>query len=468
MARTARTRAVLVTVIAVIALVVAAVAGLAVWKFTRSDGAQRSESTVGTPPELLVGIPTSTPQPSWVITLADLLSEPNLKQGLIPGSVGDRAFALVYPATVDPTKPAPARSWVYSYDARTGDVLFSPVELTGSVGGCYINGPDMLTCLGRQDPGVADSQPWAWVIDSHTGKLTYTGPTDIGPNADGNYVYKVGGYPVAAIFGSGWYGIGDKGQKSWFVPGTGLASDDSMWSPDVPAQRLVVGQGMNDGPYFLYRPSDGAVIADNLKARPWLYSGGYAIPSRTADDPDGTLTFYDESGKELSHSTLRRTLAAQPMTMHGEMLVVDIRDPKAPDEARWVVFDAAGKQITNVPSQGDPGKARVVIIGDKMYVSDTVGVENTEKENPWKQIDLTTGSILRTCADLNLRGYIASDGKTILSAASDDSGRVTVNATNASDCSNLWTLGDGVAISKVNTSLVEVTDTQINGVARAE
>lgn len=461
----AKSRAVLAAVIAAVALVVAGVAGFAVWKFTRSDSQRQAESSVGTPPELLVNIPTSPPQPSWVITLADLIAEPNLKQGVIPGNIGDRAFAMVYPAALDPTKPAPGRSWVYSFDARTGDVLFNPVELTGSVAGCYVNGPDMLTCLGREDPAGADSQPWAWVIDSHTGKLTYTGPTDIGPSADGKYVYKVGDYPVAAVFGTGWYGIGDKGQKSWFVPGTGLASDDSTWSHDVPVQRLVVGQGMNDGPFFVYRASDGAIIVDNLKARPWLYSGGYAIPSRTADDPEGTLTFYDESGKEVSRYTIGRQFAAQPMTLHGEMLVVDIRDPKAPDKASWVVFDATGKQVTGIPSQGDPGKARVVIIGDKMYVSDTVGIENTAKENPWKQIDLATGSILRTCTDLNLRGYIASDGKTILSAARDDSGHVRVNATDTSDCSNLWTQGSEGAVIKVNTSLVQAVDTQLNGVA---
>lgn len=460
----AKSRTALVAAIAVAALVLAGAGGFAVWKFTHNDGGQQAQSFIGTPPELLVDIPTSPPQPSWVITLADLIKEPNLKQGIIPGNVEDRAFALAYPDTLDPTKPGPNKAWVYSFNAGSGEVLFPPVELTGSVAGCYVNGPDKVSCLGRQDSAVADSQPWAWTINSHSGELTYTGPTDIGPNADGKYVYKVGQYPVASVFGTGWYGIGDKGQKSWFVPGNGLASDDSAWSHDVPQQQLVVGQAMNDGPYFVYRPSDGAVIVNNLKAKPWLYSGGYAIPSRSADDPDGTLTFYDESAKEVSRFTLGRQFSAQPMTMHGEMLVVDIRNPQAPDDARWVVFDATGKQVTEIPSQGDPGKARVVIIGDKMYVSDTVGIEDTAKENPWKQIDLATGSILRTCTDLNLRGYIASDGKTILSAASDDNGKVTINATNPADCTNLWSVNSGEGVVKVNTSLLQATDTQLNGI----
>jgi len=85
---------------------------------------------------------------------------------------------------------------------------------------------------------------------------------------------------------------------------------------------------------------------------------------------------------------------------------------------------------------------------------------------PWKQIDLATTSILRTCADLNLRGYIASDGKTILSGTMSDSWHITENAIDPTNCQTLWSMDsrDG-GVVKVNTSLVQYSDTQRNGVA---
>lgn len=420
-----------------------------------------SAPTVGTPADLLVAIPTTTPKPSWTIKLADVVHAPDLKQGILPGSVDDRAFALAYPARPDPA--GPGTSWVYSFNPRTGAVLFSGVELSGSVAGCYINGPDQLTCLGRQNAAAADSHPWAWVLDSHSGKVTYNGPTDV-VNGDTMSVYKVGQYPVVALPGTGWYGIGPSGEKTWFVPGSGKASDDTFWSRDIPPQRLVVGD-RPDGTYLVYSVSDGAVIVDKLTARPWVYDGGYAVPGRSASDPEGRITFYDNTGKELSHFTVGAGRGAWQVISRGALLVVQYGDPKAPDQMRWLVFDATGKKIADLPTQGEPSKTRALIIGDKMYVSDTVGIENTAKENPWKQIDLATASILRTCADLNLRGYVASDGKTILSGTMGGTGHITENAIDPSSCQTLWSNDsrDG-GVVKVNTSLVQYSDSQLNGV----
>ena len=447
---------------AVIVLVLALIAGVgvAIWKFTGSDSAPPTEtSAVGTPADLLAKIPTSKPEPSWTVKLSDLLPAPDLRQGIIPGSVDNRAFSFVYPADEQAGR---THAWVYSFDYHNGDVLFPPVELVGSPDQCYINGPDLLVCLGRVDASSTDAQPTAWVIDSHTGALTYSGATDIHNDAVGDMkVYSIGDHPVVSIFGTGWYGIGAKGERTWFVPGKGLSTEEVPWSEDVPPQRLVAAED-KDGQFQVFSAGDGKILASKLPGRPWLYSGGYAVPSRSKADPAGTVTFFDDSGNQLSQLKMNAKELVKSMATRGELLVLDFREPDG--DGRWAVFDKAGTKIAEFPAPADPGKQRVIVAGDKMYVSEDTGTENTDKENPWKQIDLSTGTFLRTCNDLNMRGYVASDGKTILSARFESNRDITESAVSADTCQTLWSItGTGDGIVKVGNVLVQSSDTQYNG-----
>lgn len=451
---------------AAVVLVVALLAGIgvAVWRFVGNGDAGGSasvaSSTVGTPADLLADIPTSTPEPSWTVELDDLIGVPNLKQGIVPGNVDNRAFSFVYPADESAGR---TRAWVYSFDYQTGEVLFPPVELTGSPDECYVNGPEMVLCLGKQDSVSPDSPPAAWVIDSHTGELTFNGPTDIRNElVGGTKVYRIGLHPVVSVSGAGWYGIGSRGERTWFVPGSGLSTADVPWSDDVAPQRLVTAKGTDDR-FIVFSAADGALIADQIAGQPWLYSGGYAVPSRTKEDPAGAITFFDESGKELSRFPIGAQFVAASMATRGELLVVDIREPSSP-EGRWLVFDNTGEKIVEIPAPADPGKQRVVIAGDKMYVSDTVGIENTADENPWKQIDLSTGSILRTCNDLNMRGYVASDGDTILSGKFEANRDLAESAVSTETCDTLWTIdATDSGIVKVGDALVWYSDTEYRG-----
>ncbi|MHA3023892.1 hypothetical protein ACXPWS_26925 [Mycobacterium sp. BMJ-28] len=448
---------------AAIVLVLALIAGIgvAIWKFTGADSASPPQtSAMGTPADLLAEIPTSKPEPSWTVKLGDLIQVPDLRQGIIPGYVDNRAFSFVYPAD---EKAGRTHAWVYSFDYHNGDVLFPPVEMVGSPDECYINGPDLLVCLGRQDASSTDAQPTAWVIDSHTGALTYSGATDIHNDTVGDMkVYSVGNYPVASVFGTGWYGIGAHGERTWFVPGNGLSTADIPWSEDVPPQRLVAAED-KDGQFQVFSASDGRVLAEKLPGRPWLYSGGYAVPSRSKADPAGTVTFFDESGNQLSQLKMDAKQLVKSMATRGELLVLDFREPDAP-EGRWQVFDKSGTKISEFPAPADPDKQRVIVAGDKMYVSQIVGTENTDKDNPWKQIDLSTGSFLRTCNDLNMRGYVASDGKTILSARFEPNREITESAVSADTCQTLWSItGRDDGIVKIGNALVQSSDAQYNG-----
>ncbi|GLE55287.1 hypothetical protein NJBCHELONAE_05980 [Mycobacteroides chelonae] len=438
--------------------------GMIAWHVLGSNRTDESR-TYGTPPELLVhSIPRSKPTPNWTVELSGLISGTELRQSLV--EIPGRNLALVFVYSGDPLERGKT-SWLYGLNPINGDVLFSPLALDGPVFGCYANGAERAVCLSGGPSGapVAADTPsteQAWVVDTVKGQLLYAGPTDL--NADA--AHNVGKYLVVSERGKGWFGVGDHAERTWFVPGDGERVDGALWSRDVAPQELVAGKSLTDSMYSLFSVIDGSVIKKNLQYPPWLYAGGYAIAARSTADP-GSVTFFDNRGNQVNRMQIQPDEIARVMTTFGEALVLDFRKAGS-SKGDWKVFNAKGDKIAEFPAVVNPESPRVRIIGNKLFASDNIGIENTFRDNPWKQVDLVSGAFLRTCANINLLGYAGSDGQVVLTRSSSDIMDVSEQAFDSASCTQLWTIDtrqEGL-IERVNTALVQISDSKISGVTR--
>ncbi|MEW2481684.1 hypothetical protein AB0876_19030 [Mycobacterium sp. NPDC049093] len=453
-------RGLLVALAAAAVVVVVAVTAVVLW-------VQRRESEPPAPTPQLIGFSLQNPpRQAWRLTPADIGLPDEIPVGKPFGSAGDRGYFL---ADCDLSCGDGYRGWVYGIDLRTGARLFDPILLEGLHvrfdGNCHLNGEQTAVCLTDED--TAHSQPRrVWVLDLARGQVTHSGETDLLIEGYGTEpVAEAIGNPlgqtrlVATVPGTGVYGIGATGERTWFVPGSGqLAVPTLTVADDAPLTLATQIPTPEDPTYRVFSVIDGTERTPTpppgtTLRRAAVYPGGFAYQYE-AQDVAGVL-FYNASGD---------LLAQQELT--GYNLLDATTVPIVLDRAVVRVYSRDGRQVVEFPGAAvDYRQAKFRVIGGDLYVWQ--GEDGPDNET-WQQWSLDTGDPGTRC-QVDFTHYVGSDGHIVLSTTYHAS-RDEIVATDLSTCQRLWRMPApdrrGV-VEQVGTALIARNPKELVGL-RAE
>lgn len=384
------------------------------------------------------------PVPGWTVTVSEL--------GLPPGSVvrpvanvGDRGIFL---GITD------EGWWLLGLDVTSGRRLFGPVRLGPEVDAtdfnCYVNGPPNVLCI-RQgpDPSVPST---AWVIDTNSGTKVFDGPSDLRlARVEGQpQAQQVGDYVIAGIDGKGMYGVGVRGDLTWFVPGSGILTAQFTKSVrDIEASPLAV-QGSGGVADVVFSVINGAVVKpavpqDVQLGRAYVYPGGFAYQFTPAGAIfDDRVALFDDRGRRLDDQSLHGTLDGGSRDL-----------PMLSARAGRALLTIDGRHLLELPPSLPPVDAR--LIGERFFVA------TDADHREWQQFNLVTGAAGNMCEGHDLGYYyIASDAEVVVATGEGTPAQGVDLAT----CAVLWSLpvpkpNEAIEVWKMNTTLVQRTNDRL-------
>lgn len=384
------------------------------------------------------------PVPGWTVTVSQLDLPPGTVVRPV-GNIGDRG---VFVGITD------EGWWLLGLDVTNGHRLFGPVRL-GPAGdatdfNCYVNGPPMVLCVrqGRDH----DAPSTAWVVDTTSGQLIFDGPTDVRVAAkEQPSLEQVGDYAVATVTGKGIYGVGSRGEVTWFVAGDGiLPSQFTVEHRDsIPSTLAIQGSGRVAD--VVFSVVDGTVVAPEMPqgtqlGRAVVYPGGFGYEYTTAGDyATERVAFFDDTGKKLGEPTMEGALENRSLDV-----------PMVGSKAKNVAITLEGQQLLELPPSGPRPYAR--LIGSRFLIA------TDPDHRMWQQFDLRTGEAGKTCeGDTLWTYYIASDGEV---AVALDEGDGLVQGVDLATCDVLWSIPgpaptEAKEVWKVNTTLVQRTNDRL-------
>ena len=389
------------------------------------------------------------PVPGWTARIGDVglppestfasSADPIWSQPLV-GDQGSHGFLIA--RTPD---AAGSQWWLVGVEAHTGERLFAPVRLDAATFSpkCFLNGPDAVLCLRDGDQGGT-----AWVVDTRSGIVTFTGPTDLRTSSGALHVVQAGLYAVAQTTGQGVFGIGPRAETTWFVPGKGQVDTRTSRATNVKPQTLATQEAGGDAT-TVFSLADGKVVTPELDAglRPMsavTYPGGFAVEvvSSAQDSiPDG-IEFFDDTGKKLGSADASSFLATWSM----DIPIV----ASAPDS---VVYSPAGKKLADI--------ARLQPSDDALLIGATLIADGQSSEYGSQQYDLITGSKGKACM-VTLSSYIATDGKVAIFESNTPNVGLGTKAVDLATCDVLWSIESPVesfrGVWRIDTSLVQLSD----------
>jgi len=389
------------------------------------------------------------PVPGWRISSTDLglpqtrdgaepsrIAESNDPSGPRPfiGRVGDKAFFLARSGS----EPSP-QWWLTGVDVKSGQAAFPAVPLLTDVNfpRCFINGPTDVLCLSYELAATA------WVIDAQSGKILYTGPTDLRALPGPLVVEQIANYAVASAEPQGVYGIGHRAETTWFVPGdgtvVGAADIDTTLATQASTDR-------SDWNTTVFDVRDGRVLKpdgrDGTKLQVTvLYPGGFAAVTEVDDKLTG-VQFFDATGKHLDGG-----IQGRPGTDQSGTLPIVARY----EGNQSAVFSPDGKWLFDIPS------------GNRVVVDDSILLnENDSDAFPmWRQYDVSTGAKGGAC-DFNMGNFLGSDGTVFVFEVTNRKAGLVAKARDRNTCETLWTLPaavDSLAhVWRVDDTLVQLSD----------
>lgn len=379
-----------------------------------------------------IGLPDETDSAPYKFGVDEnpFLSDPYV------GNMGDHAYFML--GNID----SPTPQWfLVGIDVRTGDRTFAPVPLATDQARprCYLNGPDALLCL--TDDGKDGT---AWIINSHNGRVEYTGPTALTVYSSQFIMRQIGLYAVALKPDSGIYGVGPTAETTWFVPGNGTVNDADPHPLDlVPPTLTNQPAGRGAARTITFSLKDGTVIrptlADNKQQqRSVTYPGGFAAEV-AAPRELGHVQFFDDSGAREGPNS-----APGELGQANGLPLVNLAG------GGWALFDAPGELLMQ---QATPTHANAEIVGDMLLIS---GDGPGDK----RQFDMTSGTEMKPC-DLP-EGYFASDGRVALGEHGYADTVRTTTAVDLTTCDTVWKsespVGTFHRLWRINTTLVQLSD----------
>ncbi|GBE64069.1 hypothetical protein MFM001_05310 [Mycobacterium sp. MFM001] len=390
-----------------------------------------------------LGLPASAPDVAGRSMIAT--NDDAFESNPFVGNLGkDAYFVASSPGAPDP------QWWLVGINVRDGRSLFPAVRLSAEMRApkCFLNGPTNVLCLRKDIKNIT-----AWVVDARSGRVSYTGPTDLRTTPPRLNVYQVGTYTVASTEGQGVYGVGPHAETTWFVPGNGHV-DQRYASPRDTENLLLASQttrGRGSDGEVVFSLRDGAVIrpelTDNSEQQTTvIYPGGFAADIAVREKHERRVQFFNETGKRMS-----------PKSIDGEL------NTHAPDlplvemlHNHWAVFTPDGVKLLEVSGE-KPVEAR--LIGTTLFVA----AAGSAGGPGWQQYNLRTGATGKACDyHLGHAYYIGTDGAVaVASYGNPNVGRV-VEAYDLATCDALWTLRSPIGsfhdVWRVDTTLVQLSD----------
>jgi hypothetical protein len=392
------------------------------------------------------------PVPGWRTSTSDLglpdgsriaSSDDPYWSNAFVGYLGDDAFFVAG----NPGRSNP-QWWLVALDVGDGQRLFDPVQLNGDTRApkCFLNGPNTVLCLQDEvDSGTA------WVIDARTGRVSYTGATDLRTQPSKLMVHQIGIYAVAETQYEGIYGVGPRGETTWFVPGDGSTAKrpgpDTDLAPQTLAAQVTGGRGSNQ--MVVFSIVDGSVVTPEIveglhPLSAAVYPGGFAVEvveDESKSTPDG-VEFFDDKGKRLGKADVSDFLSTTSLDV-----------PIVESVPESIVFSRDGFELAHISRFG-PGDS-ALLIGSRLFV------DERKSETSWQQYDLRAGTKGKACK-LYMGGYLGSDGTTgVFETGNPNVGLVTT-AMDLATCDASWTISSPVGsfrdVWRVNTTLVQLSD----------
>ncbi|MEZ0363663.1 hypothetical protein ACAG26_08160 [Mycobacterium sp. pUA109] len=329
------------------------------------------------------------------------------------------------------------QQWVYGIDLSTGRRLFTPLRLDGAGTNlsCHQTGDTTAACLDDYEPDQI------WALNLARGTISYRGKTSLDgrPSGPDRYQFQVAGnHLIAGQDERGLWGIGPRGERTWFAPGNGwpVTTDSTVLTqipkPDDPTWRVF---SVIDGTELTPTPPRGTTLR-----RATTYPDGFAYEYDSADGI-GVL-FYDTAGKLLHR---------QPLP--GYNLLDGIGMPIAFDQKIFHVFSATGQQILEIPA----GRLGYGIAPQFRNIGDQLWYRASDQ---WQRWDLSTGKPVPTCPLRGDYASFASDGRVALLKNGTDA-----VATDLATCKQLWRMPPGGygQLEQIGPALVTHTSSEIVG-----
>ncbi|MDG4665532.1 hypothetical protein [Mycobacterium sp. 236(2023)] len=379
------------------------------------------------------------PVPGWTTTSAEL----GLPQAAIVKPIANIGNRGVFLGIGD------GQRWLLGLDAVNGEKTFGPLLLGPSSQvdaiDCVLNGPPMMICIGQSRDSTMPST--AWVLDMNSGAVTFEGVTDVRvAGSEGRpRLEQIGDHAVATVKGTGIYGIGPRGDLTWFVAGNGILSAQfASWNRDTVPSDLGV-QNSGSVADVVFSAANGEVVKTSAPQglsleRAMVYPQGFGYEYTAADGQRGVM-FFDDSGAMVSDLQQRGTLETRSADLPAVATVSNDR-----------VTTLDGRVLVELPATVPEVEAR--LIRSRLFLA------NDPEHTTWQQFDLQTGEPGAAC-ETDALGfyYIASDGEVAI-ALNDETPARAVDLTT---CEELWAMptsgpDEGIEVWKIGTALIQRTN----------
>jgi hypothetical protein len=262
----------------------------------------------------------------------------------------------------------------------------------------------------------------------------------------------VGDYAVAAVTGEGMHGVGPHAELTWFVPGNGnVGPVEEDWGRDAAPQPLAVQGGTGSSTTdVVFSVADGKVVKPEVPqgwrfGRAIVYPGGFGYEySATGEYFSDQVSFFDDSGRELSRPNFKGTL------LTGSHDV-----PMVQTSSSDLVLTLDGRTLLELPkSTAMPNVRR---IEGRLFIA------NGGQQRSWQQYDLRSGASGKTCEIESLGySYIASDGQVAVLSGNE----TPAQGYDLTTCDKLWSIpgstqSEGKDVWRVNTTLIQRTNDEL-------
>jgi hypothetical protein len=407
------------------------------------------------PSQVFLESPMSeAPVAGWRITAADLgltaadnqtrparvVTSPDPYQSApFIGNVGDNAYFLSRSLSDKPLW------WLTGIDVRTGSRLFAPVAIGyGKTAKCFLNGPDAVLCLSSDAANHT-----ALIVHAATGAIIYTGQTNLTMSSGQLAVEQLGMHAVAIDGDRGVYGIGDRAETTWFVPGDGRPRQGVIGTTDLEpsslATQTVAGRGADR--MVVFSLVDGTVVEPQLSTGTStrgaaIFPGGFALETKSPESAAfDFLVFFDQSGKEVGRTPLEGTLDTLAMNL-----------PMVTSSSGTTMYSARGYTLAHFAGF-EPGYG-ALMVGSRLFV-------HQPRPELWRMYDLRTGDEGPSCKR-DMTGYIGSDGSVAVFGSGNANAGLSTRAVDLATCTVNWTLtsppGSFRRVWRINTTLVQLSD----------